>query len=82
MPEESVWPLVLAAAIAVVFVGLIVSSNVTAIAGVLAVRDRARGLASPRSARRGRVSRRRIDALRRYPPARAAGRAAGGASSA
>ena len=36
MPEESIWPLVLAAAIAVVFVGLIVSSNITAIAGVLA----------------------------------------------
>ena len=36
MPEDSAWPLVLAVAIAVLFVGLMVKSNPTAIAGVVA----------------------------------------------
>ena len=36
MPEDSAWPLVLAVAIAVLFVGLMVRSNPTAIAGVVA----------------------------------------------
>jgi cytochrome c oxidase subunit I+III len=35
MPEESIWPLVLAASIAVVFVGLIASSNAVAVAGAV-----------------------------------------------
>ena len=35
MPEESMWPLVLAASITIVFVGLIASSNGVAIAGAV-----------------------------------------------